>query len=142
MSEPPESPESPDVAEVMARLRAGVRQRQAELATVSAATDEARFKLAELTSKELIQEPMAVSPRPVVGRALVFVRKAVFHLFFKWYMRPVLEQQNAFNQTAARLIQDLMQRQEQMAGQVREMEARLAAWEKTDFKKPVEKREP
>jgi hypothetical protein len=126
----------------MARLRAGVRQRQAELATVSAATDEARFKLAELTSKELIQEPMAFSPRPVVGRALVFVRKAVFHLFFKWYMRPVLEQQNAFNQTAARLIQDLMQRQEQMAGQVREMEARLAAWEKTDFKKPAEKREP
>jgi uncharacterized protein YjcR len=126
----------------MARLRAGVRQRQAELATVSAATDEARFKLAELTSKELIQEPMAVSPRPVIGRALVFVRKAVFHLFFKWYMRPVLEQQNAFNQTAARLIQDLMQRQEQMARQVREMEARLAVWEKTDFKKPVEKREP
>jgi len=137
LSEPPESPESPDVAEVLARLRAGVRQRQAELATVSAATDEARFKLAELTSKELIQEPMAVSPRPVVGRALVFVRKAVFHLFFKWYMRPVLEQQNAFNQTAARLIQDLMQRQEQLARQVREMEARLAAWEKT-----TEKREP
>ena len=116
----------------MARLRAGVRQRQAELATVSAATDEARFKLAELTSKEFIQEPMAVSPRPVVGRALVFVRKAVFHLFFKWYMRPVLEQQNAFNQTAARLVQDLVQAQERLARQVREMEARLAALEKRE----------
>jgi hypothetical protein len=116
----------------MARLRAGVRQRQAELATVRAATDEARFKLAELTSKEFIQEPMAVSPRPVIGRALVFVRKAVFHLFFKWYMRPVLEQQNAFNQTAARLVQDLVQAQERLARQVREMEARLAALEKRE----------
>jgi hypothetical protein len=118
------------VGEVLARLRAGVRQRQAELATVGAGTDEARFKLVELTAKEFIQEPIAVSPRPVVGRALVFLRKAMFHLFFKWYMRPVLEQQNAFNQTASRLVQDLVQSQERLARQLREMDARLTALEK------------
>jgi hypothetical protein len=118
------------VADILARLRAGVRQRQAELATVSAATDEARFKLAELTAKEFIQEPMAVSPRPVIGRALVFVRKAMFHLFFKWYMRPVVEQQNAYNQTASRLVQDLLQAEERLARQLREMDARLTALEK------------
>jgi len=121
-----------DVADVLARLRAGVRQRQAELATVTAGTDEARFKLAELTSKEFIQEPIAVSPRPVIGRALVFVRKAMFHLFFKWYMRPVLEQQNAFNQTVGRLVQDLVQAEERLAKQLREMEARLAAVERME----------
>jgi hypothetical protein len=119
-----------DVADVLARLRAGVRQRQAELATVGAATDEARFKLAELTAKEFLQEPMAVSPRPVIGRALVFARKAMFHLFFKWYMRPVVEQQNAFNQTASRLVQDLLQAEERLARQLREMDARLTALEK------------
>jgi hypothetical protein len=118
------------VADILARLRAGVRQRQAELATVSAATDEARFKLAELTAKEFIQEPMAVSPRPVIGRALVFARKAMFHLFFKWYMRPVVEQQNAYNQTASRLVQDLLQAEERLARQLREMDARLTALEK------------
>jgi hypothetical protein len=107
-----------------------VRQRQAELATVSAATDEARFKLAELAAKEFIQEPMAVSPRPVIGSALVFVRKAMFHLFFKWYMRPVVEQQNAFNQTASRLVQDLLQAEERLARQLREIEERLTALEK------------
>jgi len=125
-----EDQDSRDVAAVLERLRAGVRQRQAELATVNAATDEARFKLAELTAKEFIQEPMAVSPRPVIGRALVFVRKAMFHLFFKWYMRPVVEQQNAFNQTASRLVQDLLQAEERLARQLREMDARLTALEK------------
>jgi hypothetical protein len=125
-------PDPIDVADVLARLRAGVRQRQAELATVTAGTDEARFKLAELTSKEFIQEPMAVSPRPVIGRALVFVRKAMFHLFFKWYMRPVLEQQNAFNQTVGRLVQDLVQAEERLAKQLREMEARLTALERSE----------
>jgi hypothetical protein len=118
------------VAEVLERLKAGVRQRQAELATITAGTDEARFKLAELTAKEFVQEPMAVSPRPVIGRALVFLRKALFHVVFKWYMRPVLEQQNAFNQTASRLVQDLVQAQDRLARKVREMDARLTALEK------------
>jgi len=120
------------VEDILARLRAGVLQRRAELATVGAATDEARFKLAELTAKELVQEPIAVSPRPVVGRLLVFARKATFHLFFKWYMRPVVEQQNAFNQTASRLIQDLMQAEERLARQLREIDTRLAALEKRE----------
>jgi hypothetical protein len=122
--------EEPRVAEVLQQLRAGVRQRQAELATIGAATDEARFKLVELTAKEYIQEPICVSPRPVVGRWIVFARKAFFHLLMKWYLRPVLEQQNAFNQTASRLVQDLVQSQEKLARQLRELEARLAAVEK------------
>lgn len=122
--------DEPRVAEVLQQLRAGVRQRQAELATIGAATDEARFKLVELTAKEYIQEPICVSPRPVMGRWIVFARKAFFHLLMKWYMRPVLEQQNAFNQTASRLVQDLVQSQEKLARQLRELEARLAAVEK------------
>jgi hypothetical protein len=131
-TDPSDAVDQPRVAEVLDRLRAGVRQRQAELATVTAGTDEARFKLVELTAKEFIQEPMAMSPRPVIGRALVFVRKAMFHLFFKWYMRPVIEQQNAFNQTASRLVQDLVQSQERLARQLREIEARLAHLEKAE----------
>lgn len=122
--------DEPRVAEVLQQLRAGVRQRQAELATVGAGTDEARFKLVELTSKEYIQEPVALSPRPVLGRWIVFFRKAFYHLFLKWYMRPVLEQQNAFNQTAGRLIQDLVQGQEKLGRQLREMDARLIGLER------------
>lgn len=128
MGEKPMAEERVD--EVLQQLRAGVRQRQAELATMGAGTDEARFKLVELTSKEYIQEPIALSPRPVFGKWIVFFRKAFFHLFLKWFMRPVLEQQNAFNQTAGRLIQDLVQSQEKLGRQIREMDARLTALER------------
>ncbi|HYG63102.1 MAG TPA: hypothetical protein VEL74_11015 [Thermoanaerobaculia bacterium] len=126
MSEPPQ----PLVHEVLQQIRSGVRQRQAQVATVTAGTEEARHKLVELTSKEYIQEPMALSPRPVLGRLLVFSRKAMFHLFMKWFMRPVLEQQNGFNQTASRLLQDLVQSQEALAKQVRDLSSKVDSLER------------
>jgi hypothetical protein len=132
MSEDPSVPasEEPRVEEVLQRLRAGVRQRQAEIATVGAASDQARHKLAELTAREYVQEPIAVSPRPVAGRWIVLARKAVFHLFLKWFTRPVMEQQNSFNQTVSRLVQDQVQAHEALAQRVRELEARLAGIER------------
>ena len=59
-------------------------------------------------------------------------RKAAFHLFLKWFTRPVMEQQNAYNQTVSRLLQDLMQSHETLAQRVRELEARLAEVEKRE----------
>lgn len=115
----------------MERLRAGVRQRQAEVATISG-SELARHKLAELAAREYVQEPIAVSPRPVLGRWIVLSRKAIFHLFLKWFTRPVLEQQNSYNQTVSRLIQDLMQSNEALAQRVRELEARLLELEKQE----------
>jgi hypothetical protein len=119
------------VEEVLQRLRAGVRQRQAEVATFSG-HGESRHKLAELTAREFVQEPIAVSPRPFFGRWIVFGRKVIFHLFLKWFTRPVMEQQNAFNQTASRLIQDLIQSQEMLAQRVRELETRLGEKEREE----------
>ncbi|HWM91500.1 MAG TPA: hypothetical protein VN493_12110 [Thermoanaerobaculia bacterium] len=117
---------NPDrVEEVLERLRAGVRQRQAEVATISG-SELARHKLAELSAREYVQEPIAVSPRPVLGRWIVFARKAFFHAFLKWFTRPVMEQQNSYNQAVSRLLQDLMQSNEILTQRVRELEARLA----------------
>lgn len=129
MNETEEKPE-PRVEEVLERLRAGVRQRQAEVATISG-SELARHKLAELSAREYVQEPLAVSPRPLLGRWIVLARKAVFHLFLKWFTRPVMEQQNAYNQTVSRLLQDLMQSHEALAQRVRELEAKLRDLEKT-----------
>lgn len=117
------------VEDVLQRLRAGVRQRQAEIATLGG-SDQSKHKLAELTAREYVQEPIAVSPRPVLGRWIVFARKVIFHVVLKWFTRPVMEQQNAYNQTASRLIQDLTQTQEALARQVRDLEARLAKLER------------
>ncbi|MDX1644906.1 MAG: hypothetical protein R3244_11170, partial [Thermoanaerobaculia bacterium] len=91
--------ERENVAEVLDRLRSGVRQRHAELASTGSESDELRLRLADLASSELVDEPVCASPRPVVGRLLVLARKAVFHLFLKWYLRPVLMQVNRFHAT-------------------------------------------
>jgi len=124
------------VAAVLDRVRAGVKQRQAELATVDAGREDRRLALVELQGLEWIEEPVPVSPRPGIGRLLVFARKAFFHLFHKWHARPVLHRQNAFNRAAVRLLRDLSAREEAaeeraaaLARRVAELERRLEAVE-------------
>lgn len=124
------SPDGPRVAEVLQQVRSGVRQRRAEVTTLAAGAEETRNGLLALKSREYVQEPVALSHRPRLGRLIVFARKAFFHLFLKWFMRPVLEQQNGFNQAAARLIEDLVESEERSARELRRLEARLDALER------------
>ena len=116
------------LAATLAGLRAAVRQRQGEAATVRNGGDELHGLLLDLKRHEFVEEPVPVSPRPLYGRFLVFARKAAYHLFFKWHARGVLAQQNGFNQSAARLIVELAERQrraeEEIARLRRELEAR------------------
>ncbi|HEV8578342.1 MAG TPA: hypothetical protein VGX68_04610 [Thermoanaerobaculia bacterium] len=127
MSDP--SPDDLRVAEVLQQVRSGVRQRRAETTTLAAGGEETRNALLALKAKEYVQEPVALSHRPRLGRLIVFARKAFFHLFLKWFMRPVLEQQNGFNQSAAKLIEDLAESQERAARELRRLAARLEAVE-------------
>lgn len=124
------------VAATLDRLRAGVKQRQAALAAVGEEGEEAKLALAELRAAEVVREPVAVSPRPVVGRAWVLLRKVGFHLFAKWWVRPVLQQQNAFNQAASRLLDELSrerrrdaERAARLARRLDELAARVEALE-------------
>jgi hypothetical protein len=66
----------------------------------------------------------------------VLLRKVGFHLFVKWWVRPVLQQQNAFNQAASRLLDDLAaerrrdaERAARLARRLDELEASLEALE-------------
>ena len=77
-----------------------------------------------------MQEPVAFSHRPGLGKLIVLARKAVYKLFLKWLLRPILEQQNGFNQAAARLIEDLVESQERTAREVRQLGARVEALER------------
>jgi hypothetical protein len=115
-----------DVAVILERLRAGVRQRRAESVTLGEGSESTRNGLLALRAREYVQEPIVVSHRARFGRAIVFVRKAFFHLFLKPFFRPLLEQQNAFNETASRLIQELAEGAERQAKEIRELRARLA----------------
>ncbi|HEX9941328.1 MAG TPA: hypothetical protein VGG03_04875 [Thermoanaerobaculia bacterium] len=128
----PTSPAPQDdlrVAEVLQKVRSGVRQRRAEAATLAAGSEETRGGLLELKAREYVREPIPFSHRPSLGKLIVLSRKGFFKLFLKWFLRPVLEQQNAYNQAASRLIEDLVEAQERTARELRQVSARLEALE-------------
>ena len=113
------------VADALARIQAGVKQRRAELATLGERSEELRLALVELKRREIVEEPPCFSPRPVIGPLLVFLRKAGFHLFFKWWARPVLQEQNTFNQLAGGRIQSLAYALEELEHRVARLTHRL-----------------
>jgi hypothetical protein len=120
------------VAAVLERLRAGVRQRQAELASAGGG-DEGRLAVAVLRRYEFVQEPLLVRPASLPRRLLYLARKAVFHLFLKWYTRPLLQQQNELNASVSRLLEELVVGRQsdavRLARRVEELERRLEALE-------------
>lgn len=121
----------PRIAEVLQEVRSGVRQRAAEAETAGAAgSDAVRQGLLALRQREFVAEPVPFSHRASLGRAIVFVRKAVYHLFLKWHARPVLEQQNGFNQAASRLLHELVEAAERSERERRELAGRVAELER------------
>lgn len=124
-------PADPHVEAVLQQIRSGVRQRTAEAATAGAPGSEAaRQGLLALRQREFVAEPVPFSHRASLGRLVVLARKAVYHLFLKWLVRPVLEQQNGFNQAASRLLQELIEAEERNDRERRELLARVAELER------------
>lgn len=113
------------LAAVLDGVRAGVLQRRAELATLGEAAEGARLALAELRTREVLAEPAAASPRPLVGRLLAFARKAFFHLFGKWYARPLVAQQNEHNRAVSHLLEGLVAAQERLTVEVARLGRRV-----------------
>lgn len=118
------------VAAALGGLRAAVRQRQGELASArGGGGDEMALQLAELRRREFVEEPRPVSPRPLVGRWIVALRKLVWHLGLKWHARAAWAQQNGFNQAASRTLQDLAEREREARRRLERLEARVAELE-------------
>jgi len=115
------------VAAVLEQLRAGVRQRHAELATMGAAGGaiEAQAKLLQVKEHEYLREPVPFSHRSGLGRWIVLARKAGYKLFGKWLVRPLVEQQNSYNAAAVAALSELVETEERLAGKLRELAARV-----------------
>lgn len=114
------------VAAALDQIRASVRQRTAELSTLADRDEHRNLRLVELRQAEFLQEPFPVSPRPGVGKFIVWVRKAWFHLFQKWYTRPLLIQQNRYNRAVTAMIEDLLRDQKQLDSELRDLRQLLA----------------
>ena len=132
----PGSPASAErVAAAIEQVRAGVLQRRAEIATLDEA-GAASGALLELAASEYLREPQPVSPRPLLGGLLVFVRKAMYQVIFKWWGRPLVEQQNRFNRAAAELLREQAEAAERRERRLRDLESRLQALERDAGENP------
>ena len=123
------SSEEVRVAEVMQQIRVGIRQRQAELAAwgdrVLPGEDEQRFR--ELQASAHIRERPFVSHVPIVGRFIAFFREKWNSVAAKWYVRPMLHQQNIFNQTVVQTIREVLEAQADLNRYLELIEERMVS---------------
>ncbi len=108
-------PEAARAADVLAQIRAGVRQRQALLATQPEDAPQLPASLAQVHATQYLERPVPQSHRRWLGPPIVFAKKVVYHVFMKWYLGSVLEQQTAFNRAVAVALQDLFEQQRSLA---------------------------
>jgi hypothetical protein len=61
-----------------------------------------------------VREQPFTSDTPVVGRLIVFVREKWNSVAAKWYVRPMVQQQNRFNAALIDTLQEMNRRLEQL----------------------------
>jgi hypothetical protein len=85
--------------------------------------------LSRLRARQRIIEPGFSSALPAVGPVLVRLRRAWNWMSTKWYVRPIVQQQNAFNETIADAIFDLHGLHATARDQLAAVEHKLETWE-------------
>ena len=105
------TPDGARVAEVLAQVRAGVRQRHAVAATGTETAPSLRAMFEGAVATPRLVPPTPVSHRRWLGRPIVAAKRFVYRFFMRWYLAPLVEQQNAFNQSVAVALRELAARQ-------------------------------
>ena len=129
-------PQDPlDVAGILAELREQVQDRRTRLAIRDPDNPYAR-NLAELRrSVDAVNDVWFVSTHlpitwdiRVMGRALAMAKR-VTRLLLRWYINPIIEQQNRFNSATARAITEINAYQERLTREWLLVEERIAKLE-------------
>jgi hypothetical protein len=127
----------PDVAAILSDLREQIRERRARLTVDGAADPQAHaLNLAELRrSVESVNDTWFVSAHlpitwetRILGRLNAYTKRLV-RLLLRWYINPIVEQQNRFNSAVARTTVEMLAYQERMTREWQDLEARVAQLE-------------
>ena len=105
------------VAAVLDRLRAGVRQRQAELACLDEQRGDLPAFLANVRRDAKIEEPSFRTEG--IGAVRAFVERALYALFARRQHRALLHQQNRFNRSVELALIELHARNDLLAAEQR-----------------------
>jgi len=125
------------VAATLAEIRAKVQARRARLSSEeSVALGSRAFNLTELRKAvDELNDHWFVSAHlpmtwdtPLVGRLGSYTKRVV-RILLRWYINPIVEQQNRFNAVTARAAVELNAYAELLTRQQAELEERIAALE-------------
>lgn len=139
----------PDVATLLAGLREEIRRRSAGLAGMDP-NDPHAVSLAELRrSVEAVNDNWFVSAHlpitwdvRIAGRMLAYTKRLV-RLLLRWYINPIVEQQNRFNSAATRAITVMAAYHERMTRELALLEEQVARLEQEAGLEPTtDDREP
>ena len=119
--------ESIDVQAILAQLRADVRAAQGLLgddqsraAALGVDWDELRDAVAEVEALRAVSTQWPLAWRTPRERAQVLVQR-VIRRALRWYIAPIVEQQNAYNNAVAQALTLLVQSHEQLAADVQQL---------------------
>ena len=113
----PSPPRDESVAAVLDGLRAGVRQRQAELACLDQQRGDLPAFLANVRRDANIAEPSIRTEG--IGAVRAFVERALYTLFARRQHRALLHQQNRFNRSVELALIELHARNDLLAAEQR-----------------------
>jgi hypothetical protein len=126
----------PDAAAILGDLREQIRERRARLSTYEAGSDSYALSLGELReSVEAVNDTWHVSAHlpitwdvPIAGRLGSYIKRVV-RIMLRWYINPIIEQQNRYNQAVARAIVALHAYNERLAREWQALDERVEALE-------------
>lgn len=133
--EPTDNGAPPDAAQILAELREHIRERRSQLA-VNDPNDPHALSLAELRrSVETVNDTWYVTAHlpitwdlRIVGRFGAYAKRLV-RILLRWYINPIVEQQNRANSATARAITVMTSYQERMTREWFLLEERVARLE-------------
>lgn len=124
--------DTPDVAAILAQVRAEVHaQRQAlrydddDSANRSAIERQLKRCVEQLEITRVVSAHWPLQGRTFYERSWVWVHKLV-RRYLRWYINPIVEQQNEFNDVTARTLRLLIEAYTELRAQVAELEPATA----------------
>ena len=123
------SQETPiDVAEELARLRQAVKERREKLHGDE--LSELRALVRQVNERWNVSAhlPITWGGPPLVGRAIAYAKRGM-RLLLRWYINPIIEQQNNYNAAATRALLQINAYLEQLTREDYALAQRLDALE-------------
>ncbi|MEX2425200.1 MAG: hypothetical protein WD401_00395 [Thermomicrobiaceae bacterium] len=110
--------ESREIQETLAALRAAVRNEGGYLTEEEIPTGPQLSSIRDAADLASVSAHFPLqSTLPVVGPVIVLAQR-IIRLGLRWYINPIVEQQNAFNDSVVRALTELELHQTELAGKV------------------------